>query len=454
VPYLKADPARVEKWKQRLAEIKGLKIGIAWQGSRVNIGDRRRSFPVKALAPLAKLRGVQFISLQKGYGSEQLDALTEFDVLSLGDDFDSGGGAFLDTAAVMQNLDLVISADTSICHVAGALGVPTWLALAYVPDWRWTLQGDRTPWYPTMRLFRQSGFGEWSGVFERMAQALKAEHPELVLKQPAEYRVAASGFNRLARTRHGLMAYHRHDAYTGKSLDELGEVLEGELEVFRQLLRPGMTVLEVGANIGAHTVPLSRLVGPEGVIHALEPQRIVFQALCANLALNSISNVRCRQVAAGEQPGTILVPKLNFDQPNNFAGLSLGDFQEGETVKLVTLDSLNLPRCDFLKVQTAGMELPVIRGAVQTLRKFRPLLYVENNRQDRSAALIEALLALDYKLFWHLPMYYSTANYYGNPQNPFGRLVAANMLGIHASLATNIQGMRPITSPHSDWRKS
>jgi len=236
--------------------------------------------------------------------------------------------------------------------VAGALGVPIWLALAYVPDWRWTLHGERTPWYPTMRLFRQSDFGEWAGVFERMAQTLKTEHPELRTRQAADYRLATSGFNRLARTRQGLLVYHRHDAYTGKAIDELGEVLEGELEVFRQLLRPGMTIVEVGANIGAHTVPLSRLVGAEGVVHALEPQRIVFQALCANLALNSLSNVRCQQVAAGERPGTVLVPKLNFDQPNNFAGLSLGNFQEGESVKVVTIDSMTLPKCDFLKVPT------------------------------------------------------------------------------------------------------
>src|SRR5262249_13308193 len=149
VPYLKADPDRARKWKSRLADVKGFRIGITWQGNKAHNSDQIRSFPIQLLAPLAKLRGVKFISLQNGYGSEQLEALTDFEVLTLGDDFDSGGGAFLDTAGVMQNLDLIISADTSICHVAGALGVPTWLALAYVPDWRWTLQGEKTPWYPT-----------------------------------------------------------------------------------------------------------------------------------------------------------------------------------------------------------------------------------------------------------------------------------------------------------------
>src|SRR4029079_5771648 len=98
---------------------------------------------------------VSLISLQKGEGAEQLARLTDFKVVDLGPDLDASGGAFLDTAAVMQNLDLVITADPAIGHLAGALGVPVWLALAFAPDWRWTMEGDRTTWYPTMRLFRQ-----------------------------------------------------------------------------------------------------------------------------------------------------------------------------------------------------------------------------------------------------------------------------------------------------------
>jgi hypothetical protein len=174
IPYLSAEPARVEKWKSRLSKIEGFKIGVAWQGSKLNKSDRRRSFPLAALAPVAKRPGVALISLQKGDGNDQLAALCEFTVQTLGDDFDASGGAFLDTAAVMQNLDLVISADTSICHLAGALGVPVWLALAYVPDWRWRLCGERTPWYPTMRLFRQPALGDWPSVFEQMGQEIKA----------------------------------------------------------------------------------------------------------------------------------------------------------------------------------------------------------------------------------------------------------------------------------------
>ncbi len=172
IPYLRAEPERIARWKTRLASIPGMKIGIAWQGNKENAQNHNRSFPLAMFAPVAAMSGVSLINLQKGSGAEEL-ASSSFPVQSLGDDFDAGGGAFLDTAAVMTNLDLVISADTSVAHVAGALGVRVWVPLAYVPDWRWTMQGDRTPWYPTMRLFRQTAAGDWPPVFSRIAAALR-----------------------------------------------------------------------------------------------------------------------------------------------------------------------------------------------------------------------------------------------------------------------------------------
>jgi len=453
IPYLQAEPARIEKWRARLATLPGMKIGIAWQGNRLNKVDHRRSFPLSQLAPLGKLKGLTLISLQKGSGSEHLDSLAEFDVVSLGNDFDAAGGAFLDTAAVMKNLDLVITADTSIAHLAGALGVSAWLPLAYMPDWRWGLSGERTPWYPTLRLFRQEKLRDWPGVFERIAATLLAEFPSLRHKAPGEFTIATSGFNCLARTRHGPLVYNRHDTYIGKSLAELGEYSEDETELFRQCVRPGATVIDAGANIGAHTVPLARLAGEKGVVHAIEPQRILFQALCANVALSSLTNVRCHHAAVGEKAGSIVVPAIDFDRPNNFGGMSLGGFSEGERVPVITIDSLNLPRCEFLKIDVEGMELAAIRGAERTIGTLRPMLYLENDREKTSADLIEALLALGYKLFWHLPPYYSPNNYYGNRANPFGNLVSINMLGIHSSRPMDIQGLRPINSPQSSWRR-
>jgi predicted O-linked N-acetylglucosamine transferase (SPINDLY family) len=172
VPYLKADPQRVESWRQRIGS-EGLRIGIAWQGRPTGPADADRSFALSEFAEIGKLPGVRLISLQKNFGSEQLARLPAgMKVETLGEDFDAGPEAFLDTAAVMESLDLVITSDTAIAHLAGALGRPVWVALKWVPDWRWLLDRSDSPWYPTMRLFRQSSRGDWTGAFRAMRDEL------------------------------------------------------------------------------------------------------------------------------------------------------------------------------------------------------------------------------------------------------------------------------------------
>jgi tetratricopeptide (TPR) repeat protein len=173
VPYLNADAELIEYWRRILGPHRGLRVGIAWQGAPTFRGDSRRSIPLAQFAPLARMPGVQLISLQKGPGTEQLSARTDqFPVLDLGSRLDEVSGAFMDTAAVMKNLDLVISSDTAVPHLAGALGLPVWMALSAVPDWRWLLRREDSPWYPTVRLFRQTRFGQWDDVFQHMAEQL------------------------------------------------------------------------------------------------------------------------------------------------------------------------------------------------------------------------------------------------------------------------------------------
>lgn len=453
VPYLSADEALVAEWGKRLAENPGRKIGIVWRGNPTHQADTMRSIPLVEFAPLGRFKNVHFFSLQKGQAVEELNTLAgRLDVVDLGSSIDEKTGAFVETAAVLKNLDLLITCDTAIAHVAGALGVPVWLALANVPDWRWLMSGETTPWYPTMRLFRQTSLLDWPGVFERMAEALAKEFPDLVHKAFGDYYLLTSGFNRVTRTGQGLVLYNWHDQYIGRSIDRYGEFSAGEADLFRQAVRRGWTVVEVGANIGAHTLMLARQVGPQGVVYAFEPQRIVFQALCANLALNSITNVHCRQEALGESAGTINVRPLDYQRENNFGGLALGG-SRGEPVPLVTLDSFELPQCQFLKIDVEGMELNVLKGASQTIERCRPILYVENDRSELSAPLIEHLLSRSYRLYWHLPALYRANNFFQNSVNEFGRIVSINMLGLHSSVASNISGLREITSPQSDWRQ-
>ncbi len=174
VPYVHADPERVARWRQAFRNVSGFKVAISWQGSTKYAGDRQRSIPLKHFAPLASIPGVQLISLQKGVGSEQLGPVAgDLLPLDLGRQIDEDGHAFVDTAAIMKVVDLVITSDTAVAHLAGALGVPVWLMLHFAGDWRWLRGRLDSPWYPTMRLYRQETTGDWEGAFERARDALE-----------------------------------------------------------------------------------------------------------------------------------------------------------------------------------------------------------------------------------------------------------------------------------------
>jgi tetratricopeptide (TPR) repeat protein len=175
VPYLFADEALVETWRQRLAGHEGFKVGIGWQGNPKYVADRLRSIPLGHFAPLSRLPGVTLFSLQKGAGAEQIaEVASDCPVVDFGPDFDGRGGTFMDTAAVMRSLDLVVTSDTAVAHLAGGLGVPVWVALGTSCDWRWLDEREDSPWYPTMRLFRQARLGDWDELFARIAAELAA----------------------------------------------------------------------------------------------------------------------------------------------------------------------------------------------------------------------------------------------------------------------------------------
>lgn len=167
IPYIRPESARAAYWKERIGP-NGLKVGISWQGA-VGLDDRR-AIPLKAFDPLSDIPGVRLISLQKGAGAEQWDARPR--VERLDGTFDDGPDGFIDTTAILQSLDLVITLDSAIAHLAGASGRPVWVALRRVPDWRWQLERDDSPWYPTMHLFRQRTEGDWSHPFSEIAEAL------------------------------------------------------------------------------------------------------------------------------------------------------------------------------------------------------------------------------------------------------------------------------------------
>ncbi len=262
-----------------------------------------------------------------------------------------------------------------------------------------------------------------------------------------------NGHFRLRKCQRGAFLYLVNDRYIGKSLDRYGEFSEGEIDLFRQLVKPGMIVVEIGANIGAHTVFLAEAAKPTGIVYAFEPQRILFQVLCANIANNGLTNVRALHAASGHTPGKILVPQLDVAMSDNFGALSVGEWTFGDEVPVTPLDSLALEKCDFIKIDVEGMEGEVISGAEKTITRFRPIIYAENDRQEKSPALIQQLFDLDYRLWWHLPKLFRPDNYFGEAENIFSDIVSVNLLCVPKEIPVNPTGFREVTSPEDDWRQ-
>jgi tetratricopeptide (TPR) repeat protein len=172
IPYLHADATIRSKWQDRLErESHGFKVGIAWAGSKTHKNDRNRSIALSTMAPLGRVNGIRFFSLQKSQDTRRGDvAPTGFEPIDWTDELTD----FADTAAMIANLDLVISVDTSVAHLAGAMGKPVWVMLPFASDWRWFIDREDSPWYPTMRLFRQTVWGSWEEVVSKIGDALAA----------------------------------------------------------------------------------------------------------------------------------------------------------------------------------------------------------------------------------------------------------------------------------------
>ena len=257
--------------------------------------------------------------------------------------------------------------------------------------------------------------------------------------------------NDFKRTRYGNMLYNKHDVYIGRSIEHYGEYSYGEAQLFEVLARPGNTVVDVGANIGCHTLCLAQTVGEQGKVYAFEPQRLVFQTLCANMAMNSITNAYCYHAAAGKVAGMINIPVLDYGKENNYGGLGLeADYPEGESVARLVIDDLHLSACHFIKIDVEGMEIDVLEGACNTINTHTPLLYVENDRRDKSPALLDFILKAGYRVYWHMPALFNPNNYYANKNNIFSRTCSVNVIGIPGFCSLDLKGFKEIKSA-TEW---
>ena len=264
--------------------------------------------------------------------------------------------------------------------------------------------------------------------------------------------VHPEGYTRLARTRDGVILYNRFDQFIGRSIELYGEYCGERLDLFRKIVRPGDIAIDAGANIGSGTVALAQAVGATGAVIAIEAQRLLHQILCANVAINSLTNVYAPLMAAGEEAGQLVVPILSPRVENNFAALGLKDqeWEGGDAVPLNTIDSFELRHCRLLAIDVEGMEVDALRGAEATLATCAPVVHVANHRRDKSAALISHLQDRGYQLYWDIAPVWRPGNFAGNDKNHFAETVSVGMLGLPPGDATRIEG-RKVEGPNDVW---
>lgn len=259
--------------------------------------------------------------------------------------------------------------------------------------------------------------------------------------------------NVVRECKYGKMAFSTLDQYVGRSYDLYGEYSDQEVRLIKKIIKPEWIVVDVGANIGALTIPMAQAVGSKGIVLAFEPQRSTYYALCTNIFINSLSNVYAYQRAIGKDPRTILIPDLSYQVPGNYGAFSLNKDETSYKqfnklpVDVIRLDDLNLGECDFIKIDVEGMELEVLGGAMKTIEAKRPIMYIEDDRQELVAPLLDMLKQFKYQAWQHFPPLYNSDNMKKNATNVFNNEVSANMLCVPFEKEVNediVKDLQPV----------
>lgn len=250
-------------------------------------------------------------------------------------------------------------------------------------------------------------------------------------------------------TEYGDMMVNKNDLYVGRLLIEYHEYCPAEIAIFKNCITNESIVVDVGANIGASTLPFASMAKH---VYAFEPHPELFNMLCGNLALNEIKNVTPYKLGCGEKVKTLGYQDLKFDEIGNYGSHTLQDeYDEDHAVSIVRL---NIP-CNFLKIDVEGMELQVLRGAVNMIEDCRPVMFVENDREEKSEALLKYLNEdLDYSCYWHNYRFFREDNYNKNPINYYGDIGGINLICFPREISTDLTefGFRLATSG-SSWKE-
>lgn len=221
---------------------------------------------------------------------------------------------------------------------------------------------------------------------------------------------------------------NRHDVFVGKSLIHYGEYIEHEWLLMQRFINPGDCVVDAGANIGGFSLPMAHKVGIAGKVHAFEPQPVLHHCLKQNAAINNLTQLIPHIEGLGETAGIIETAVPDYDKANNLGAFSFHTVGDDLNIKVITLDSLNLPKISFIKMDIEGMELSALKGAAKTIARDRPVMYVENDKMDGASALIQWLQGQRYRLWWHTARLFNPDNYNKVSENIFRGFRTVNMI--------------------------
>jgi len=253
----------------------------------------------------------------------------------------------------------------------------------------------------------------------------------------------------------GMLLFNALDKHSGKGLDNYGMWGHDEQELLGQILRAGDIAVDVGAQVGTLSLFLSRVVGSSGQVYAFEAQRLLHQQVCANMALNGVTNVHCIHKAVGNKAGEVTVPPLDVTAQGCHGCTAIDETNYlGETVELVTIDSLNLVKCRLLKVDVEGMELQVVQGAQRTITSFKPALFIRAHYDPVKQVLstgtqnvAKFVKSLNYDQYWHFSRRYMPDNYFKNSENVFGDEQDLFILAVPHVHGSKIEGLDPVDVP-------
>lgn len=248
----------------------------------------------------------------------------------------------------------------------------------------------------------------------------------------------------LVEARHGLFLANAMDIYIGQAILNYGEYCEKEWDTLKTLVLPNKDIIEVGANVGSHSVSLAKAAARSGRrLLAIEPQPFVFQNLCANFALNGLMNVRADNVACSDVEGWVSFNQPDYRELNNFGGISMSETGQGNiSVRCLPLDDLVPDDFDvgLIKIDVEGFELKVLEGSRKTIARCRPIIYVENDRVENSKELIEWLWSMNYSLWWDIPRLFNEKNFFSVTENIYGDTASFNMACLPSEWNVQVSG--------------